>query len=288
METTFFIASKPLQVVNSMNIPCNGSKKLLLCDGFSNCNQLLTKLQQQKYFDEIVLVNGPLDALKYCFLHKEDIKTIYTPSDYGLQIGFWLHILRNKQIMVYEEGLGNYEPDFAVKHRLTRYIHILLSFKLDIDMYFGASPYIDGVILYKPDYFKMKYPKFNKPIMHFKYNFSELLQKDLIKEIFRYNPPRDIINKDVLLYLSTWKINENIEKYVSEYNDYVKIIKPHPHIKNIGKYIFFDIVINDNILAEIVISELLKTTRNLVIIHENSTAVLNYKNTDKLSLINIV
>lgn len=290
MKCSFFLASKPLQIVNSLNLQCEGRKVLYVLNAFSDCESLVNRLETVHHFAEVRIVDSIDDAYRWCVNNVELIENFFIPSDYGIHIGYWLRKLRMKKIWVYEEGLGNYEPDFAEKYRFTRLAHILLSRNKDIDMYYGASPFVNGVVLYDAERFRNRFPNYKKGVLEFIKPFLEHINSEVVRSIFPFEVNEKWSGEKVLLYLTTWKVNPKIKQIVSYYPQHFTICKPHPHIKNtteIKELSIFNQIFTDNILAELLISALIEKCSELVIVHENSTAVQWFTPNDRLKFIDL-
>lgn len=100
----------------------------------------------------------------------------------------------------------------------------------------GCSKYTKGIYLYDISLHQKNIPHCLKERHTFLYQFREYLNIFKDKAIFLPanfgNIMKMIRGNNVLIYLTSWNIAPEIEKILNNYPDYIKVLKPHPHLLN--------------------------------------------------------
>lgn len=87
----------------------------------------------------------------------------------------------------------------------------------------------------------------------------------------------------------SWHFDNEVESILSEYTDYVKILKPHPHIRlNVETNTNFDYILSGSLIIEFLISELEKSDVETVVIHHNSSAMMYFNDAKNIKSINLI
>lgn len=288
-----FIISKPIQYFNATNIAVGGKKTLLIVDNFKNAKEIFLELNESSaYWDRMYFFKVWSHAYNWVVKHKFKIDNIFIDSDYGWTKYKYLRKFNNMKIYVYEEGIGSYRKCLSEKNILGSIKKALYEIVYNNKVYLGGSKYAEGIYLYDKDRFLKDIPNYKKEIFQFNNTFYTHLKVFKDRKVFLDCHTIDIIkklkNKKVLLYLTSWKYDNKIDDIIKEYNDYYKIIKFHPHIKETIHYSNnFDFLMRGNNLIELVIIELLENCEEVVIFHHGTSAIMYFNDRQKLKTIKI-
>ncbi|MGY0408605.1 MAG: hypothetical protein ACWIPJ_09690 [Polaribacter sp.] len=298
VKESVYIITKPLQYINSTNIKNNSNKTCVLVNSFSNSKKLFDGINKySNFWKEIILVESRKESLMFVLKNKSRFDKIYIDSDMGILIRMFLIILYPLEVIVYEEGVGNYRSKLRGSQQGAKKI---LSFfdRCTGKDYLGGSYRTSKIYLYHPHaFFKLVDNRPNKKIETFRKDFSShLLSLEEIVNLFSRKIISLVKGKDVLLYLMTGnpldptarKIDESYKSFLEEYKELYKILKPHPEVKgDIGIENEFDFTIENEVPAELLIASILKEANSLLILHHGDTTLLNLKNLNKIKEINI-
>lgn len=298
MNKSVFIVSKPLQYFNASNIDDANYKVLLIVDGFSDSVIFYENVKaESKLWQEVYYFSDHYSAIKWC--STGNFEKLYLDSDYGFHLSRYLRTIQS-QIYVYEEGVGSYQAELRRKisnnlnkrskiHLLKDQVLLMLQKLQGNADYHGGFNKTKGIYLYNPDLHRQNVPQFKKKRLSFKNAFREHLSQFPDKKIIdgdRKLLISSLVGKKVLLYLSMWFIDEETISTFDAYDNTVKILKPHPHLKwnadsqNIKCK--FDEIINGGSMAEFLINDLLTVVDQLIVVHHGSSALEYFKNEPKL------
>ncbi|WP_217602699.1 alpha-2,8-polysialyltransferase family protein [Chitinophaga sp. GbtcB8] len=231
----------------------------------------------------VLFVKTRLQVLLIC-LFKYRPARLYYYLDWLLVPALMLYFIPCKNIYIYEEGIGSYRTDiFKNLARYKRKIRELFG----VYEYPGFHPRVKGMYVYCKEYYLKKLAPYSKHktlnAFSFNMSFPNMLEnnKELAKELFQFNIQRafpHLKNKRLVLYITSWPLNESFFDVVNlEEYDYC-IIKPHPHITDVDSFNKWKndctIIINSIILSEFLIKQLLDENNTLDIYHCSSTALL--------------
>jgi gamma-glutamylcyclotransferase (GGCT)/AIG2-like uncharacterized protein YtfP len=183
-------------------------------------------------------------------------------------------MLSKIKIYTYEEGYGSYRfirNNKSIKDKIKSKIYSALG----CENWIGGNIYTTGSFLYYPNTFK-KLISVKKELYSFKNNFiSHLSGLVEINQYYNSNSFEHYRNKKVIVYLTSWKINPNINTILISHQDFIKVLKPHPHIKEQVEFEnIYDYKISNSLPAEYLLSILYNLCKELVIVHENSSALI--------------
>ena len=285
---SIFLVTKPIQYFNVTNIEDNNRKICIIINLFYNAERIYEEIKSKSdYWDEVYFFYFWKDAFKYIESNKMNVSNLYLDSDFGFQKNMHLRRLRSMNIFVYEEGVGSYKPYFR-KRTVINYVINSLSRLCGFQNYLGGSKYTKGIYLYDISLHQKNSPHCLKERHTFLYQFREYLNifkdKAIVLPSNFGNIMKMIRGNKVLIYLTSWNIAPEIEKILNNYPDYIKVLKPHPHLLNkIEKQSsMFDIVLPGNTLIEFFIDEALKHGCDLLIIHHGSSALMYFKNEEHI------
>lgn len=276
MNRIYVLFSKPLQFLNAFNIPeVDENATFLMTNSFFGAKELYTNLSNINI--NCILFEKPNEPYKWLSQNSKNGDVLYINSDYGVIQTLWLFPLRNRKIFVYEEGIGTYRMDLNQNSSFIKTLIKSLGFK----SYFGGGIFTSGIYVYdKYRYLKSK-KSYNKLVLAFDKEFHDHLKTFRYKSfIYQMDSAfyEKINSKKILVYLTSWKINKQALDIINQYDSYYKIIKFHPHVnKTENKLVSnFDFVVEGNIMVEYLILELLNISNNIIIIHENSSAMMHF------------
>ena len=294
MNENVFICTKPLQYFNIKNIPyskyfnANDKKILIVADEFYRSEDFYKEIKKvDKDWDKVIFRRNYNHALLYLWSHYS-VSNVFLSSDIGLFVSLTCS-LRSFNVYTYEEGVDTY----SVNRTLTGSSSLLKLFRtcLGNGLYMNDSKWLNGCFLYSPELFVRFRPQTAIRLYKMERSFSEHMYKmrDFFKGLYDdsvISPINDIKKSSVLLYISNWEIDNRIVCEISNvkrHYDYV-LIKLHPNIKKKIEILRDNnvIYVNNQMMAEFLITLLLSNENQITIFHNNSTAVLYYQNDVKL------
>jgi hypothetical protein len=290
MKKSAYIITKPLQYINATNIPDDSIKDCLLINNFQNTEGFSENIKKySSRWNKVIVFKNRFVALLFILFKRNKYEKLFIDSDFGTLNRIILLFLYSISVYVYEEGFGNYRKTIrtrkTLRDRLLGKIDNFLGSK-----HIGSFYLTKGIYLYNHNAFlNLVSPINRKQLLQFKSNFQQhLTSLPEISILFPTHILKKIKEKDVLLYLTSWEVNQKYLEIIQNYPKHIKILKPHPHIKNkTGIERYFDITITNSLPAEILIAEIANNSNSLLIIHQGSSALLYIKNSEKIKEINI-
>ena len=277
MTKSYYLVSKPLQYFNVTNIADGVAHKVcLIVDVFFKAEEFFNNIKNQHYWNRVLFFSNSYEAYQWLKNTVSDKDYLYIDSDYGLKKTIWLSRINSKNIYVYEEGTGSYRNDL-IKISHTNYLLTSFLKFLGIKEHMGGGRYTKGIIIYDVEKHKKLIPEYNKIRKSFKSGFMQHVP--LIKHHFSSQMEKNreimegISSKNVILYLTSWQYNANVDTLLSQYPDYIKILKPHPHIKTKYTQTNFDYILSNDVLVEIFIINAIEVCKEILVFHENSGAM---------------
>lgn len=292
------VCTKPLQWFNALNIefPEQHERVLVVVNSFKDAVLFYERVKMyDDTWSEVVLAASREDSYTQVkkLAEKYTIQGLYTDCDYG-SIGGEYAKLPIRELYVIEEGHGPY-VDRVKKGTLKRLVFKLMGW----GTFLGGNSRTRAIYLYNTHYYRHVHKHYQKEVRRFKTDFFSALaaRRDLLEKVFGLELPAGLEGgKKVAFYLTTYSINADVIKYLSENIDQFDniIIKIHPHLAN-NNFNIADhtdkipaekvTVIANSILAEVIISRLVEGNE-LTILHENSTTCL-YVDEKSMKVINM-
>jgi hypothetical protein len=288
MNKSAYLITKPIQYVNATNIPDKNKKDCYIVDNFIDSRNFYLKVKEfSNIWDNVYFINSRDEFYKLIVRSKYLYNKVYLDSDQGFKALIFSLLIQPINIYTYEEGYGSYL--YLRNPKKIKDLAKIKIYKL-IGCYnwFGGNFYTKAHYVYKPLIHKILIPENAKPVLKLDSNIIE--KSYALPEI--YNQLNELkldkfTNKNVILYLTSWELNEKVYEVIETYSNFITLIKPHPHIscdeKKISK---FDYILNTNLPAELVIDKLQTFCTKLIIVHENSSALLYFTHA-KFNVINI-
>ena len=291
MSKSYYIVSKPLQYFNAINIRDDlASKICLIVDNFYEAETFFNNIKNNRLWSDVIFFASAFDAYKWLKDRVNFGDNLFVDSDHGFRKTIWLSRIKSRNIYVYEEGIGSYRNDLiksGYRNKLFKFFLKLFGFK----EYMGGGAFTKGIIIYDIESHKKLVNSFNKVRIQFKLSFHEHLLSDLVNSDFDLGNTELILErlsrKKVLMYLTDFEYNDKADLIHVQYSDYVKILKPHPNIKNILDKDQYDIILDNSVLIELFIVKVVEEASELIVVHENSSSANYLKNIDKITFINI-
>ena len=292
MIRSYYIVSKPLQYLNVINIDDEVVRKTcLIVDNFYQAEVFFEKIKNQNYWSKVLFFVNAIDAYKWLKKKVNFKDYLFIDSDYGLQKMIWLSKIKSSNIYVYEEGRGSYRNDLIKSGPQNNLIKFFLKL-LGLKEYMGGGHYTKGIIIYNIEKHRKSIRNFRNERFQFKLSFLDHILTVHVKKSFNINSTQPILqkltNKKVFLYLTDFKYNYKINFLLTKYSDYTKILKPHPNQKDKVDNNKFNFIIENSILIELFIIESLKIADELVVVHENSSAIEYFREVKNLTLIDLL
>lgn len=280
INKSMYVVSKPLQYINATNIPDENVKDCLIVNAFSGADYFYSRVSNDScYWDKVFYVSDVNEMIKFLMAHKKEYLKLYIFSDQSLKLFLFLRRMAPMEIYTYEEGFGSYR-----KLRDTRFVFErlkVLVFKImGTDNWFGSSYFIKGIYLYHPNVFNKLIPENKKSVYPFKKTLGQrMFELEELKYLYRSIDLNEFEGKNVLVYLSSWGLNEKVNSILEEHQQYVKVLKLHPHIKtNLNMNNNFDYVLDNILPSEIFLNLVSKCCRKLLVIHDNTSSLIYLDN----------
>jgi hypothetical protein len=273
-----FVCSKPLQLLNILNIIQNNNSyqsKLIIVEKFKTKSfQEAMEKNLKKFFSEVIFLeeyyNIPLEI-------NFSVDRLFIDSDFGAN-KYIIEKIKASKNLVYEEGYGIY------RHNYIDSIILKIKYRLkNLSTYIGNCNITDKVIVYRPDVYTLSHKlKSDKKVSSFNISFYENLvfNFDLFREIFNYTGLVENMKGKILLIAETWGFDEfNIVFSQKDLNSYDHIfVKSHPNNYENIKYEFLSSIehtrIDNPIPIEFIIYELYNMNIETTLIHAGSSSIL--------------
>ena len=281
-KSDLYICSKPLQYFNLSNIPLNSetSNKILIIVGhFSNSREFADGVRQLDHnWDKVLYCRNDFFALIYVLFLK--INNLYINYDISIILSILYHIKR-MNIYTYEEGIGSYSS--IQRWHQGSFISWIRN-NLGVGQINNSSKFIKGVFLYNPDIFYSLRTDSTFNVFKLSHDFCyslsekggifETIYERVIKKF------RNIIDSNVLIYITSWSINEKIMSDIETNKDRFDhvFIKLHPNI--VTNSLFFPEycdVISCPILVEYLLNILINNNNIVTVYHESSTSMVYFE-----------
>lgn len=285
-----FVITKPLQLIVSLAILAGTRSarrtELYVIDSFAGAREIC---------DRLLRINGGA-KISFFLSHAEAYKAvevggfdeIFIDSDVGWKNFYRLRRLKcsfkKTKINVYEEGVGSYRDDLYSPLRQT------IFGLLGVAWHFGGCRYTDNIYLFESDRYVKKFPKAREKSVQISESFISFLRANLDELKFIFNGGR-VADKcighsfdECTVYLTDWKLREAGISYLYSSHG-LKIIKPHPHIKDIP--VPADCLVADAwIPAEILLFELLERFKKITVLHHGSSSA-HYLHAERIQFVQI-
>ena len=287
MSNNIFICSKPLQLLNVLNIV-----QSTLISGFNGYLFIVENFEinqiskdkiihyYSKLFKKIIFVKTQDEVFDYIDCN---IRTLVTYSDVGKGQRVFIERFSSLKVVIYEEGYAIYHPTF-VYSRLARFKYYIKGYA----PFIGASPLTHEVITYNPKIYYRSHGRYScDSIIEFKSTFLGALirNQNEFYDIFNYvDHSLPGVNNVLLLLLGE---SDNIEKFfkqaLQKMDQYdLVVVKEHPsHCYN-GNYLDSDKSVNilyleSNIPIEYFIYNFSLNNIAVDMYHESSTTAMYMK-----------
>ncbi len=280
-KSSVFIVTRPIQYINVLNIPrvndSNRVRVLILVNSFNGYEDII-KHSQDAFWFKIIVASSVYKAIDWVIKSQSSIDSLYLFSDYGIRIHLKLNRLHNVSIFLYEEGVATYNRSFSSGFGIRSLLFKICDRSLFSGCYIGNYPNLKGIYVYNVKLFRQLKPFCSHPVYTFEKNFFENIRTNERIAFLVYKENIDYLTgKNVLLYLSDWNYDSKIIDICLQYHDYIKILKPHPHLNSDDKFDnLFDIKIDSKFIAETLIVTILQKAKSLIVVHNNSSVILHF------------
>ncbi|MEL7588470.1 MAG: hypothetical protein AAGU19_17300 [Prolixibacteraceae bacterium] len=269
-----YLITKPLQYVNATNIPDERPKDCLIIKSFAGAETFVRNVSAYSiHWDKVFSFESRSEAFEFIVLNKNKYNRIFLDSDIGLF--YHLSQFSGIDIFTYEEGIGSYRKIRDTTKLIEKLKAVIWSI-LGFNNWIGGNKFTKGIYLYNPAVFRQLIPNEKKPV--YKLNNSFHSSALHLKELSYLHENIDFgryKNENLLVYLSSWEISESILSKLESFPTHIKILKPHPNTLTKTRLTsHFDEVITSAIPVEIFLIKVSKYCNQLVIVHENSSALL--------------
>lgn len=283
-----FVVTKPLQYLNVLNIISERQKVILVLDAFINSKDFFFKIENNNSnWSQLFYFDTMENLFRWLIKNKKQLHTLFIDSDLNYRTEF--SKLKKLNITVYEEGLGTYRKRQVIPRRkFIGGIYLKLLSLIGYKNKRGGGKYTRNIIVYHPSFYKSYHSDNTKTIFSFKKPFLEHLEQSVNINVFSHNIDlKSCKGKKVLIYISSWEIDEEELNYVKSISCDIKILKPHPHIKEDTVNDFFDLIFHGQIPVEFLIYELVKLSKKLIIVSKYSTSTIYFHNYSNVEIINL-
>ncbi len=279
-----FLVTRPIQYINVLNLPVKiEGDILLLVNSFEGWKDICELAENDhKRWKKVVCLSTHKEVIRWILKNRKDTTNFYTYSDNGISWHVLFFVLRKIKFHVYEEGWATYS------HYPRNLIKIVLSLNLNAGTFLGGSRFVKSIYIYNRWLHKALFPGNRKTLIEFRKPMIQFLLETPFSDKFVYSGIDEFKGKNVLLYITNWNYNIIIDQILLEYDDFIKVIKPHPRYKrNNSNDSKFDHIIDGQYIAEIIIAQLISHANKLVIVHECSTAMLYFAHQSNVIEINL-
>ena len=260
-------------------------------DCFYQAEDFYKNIKNQKHWSKTLFVSNSYDAYRWLKNQVKPKDYLFIDSDYGLRKSLWLSSIKSRNIYVYEEGIAIYWNDLLKTGPQNHLIQFFLKL-LGVKEYLGGGIYTKGIIIYDIEKHKRLIREFRKERIQFKRSFLEHLTAYQIDNNFNLGNTKIIIDriktKKVFIYIIGFDYDAEVDLMLEEYPDYVKILKPHPNQKESVNKSQYDFIIDNDVLVELFIIESLKVFDEIIVVHQDSSALEYFNKIENLTSINIM
>ena len=291
---SLFVVTKPLQYFNATNIRDDNRRICLIVDLFNDARSLFVRLNEvdPDIWFKVLFFENVSHAYRWLIKNRDTIVNLYIDSDYGFSKYFYLHKLSKLNIYVYEEGMGTYRSFLRDKTLFNHFIGFIYNI-LGHENYLGGSKYTKGIFLYDINRHRNLIPECKKELRPFERSFTEHIALFSRKDLFLDKNINDVLKdakgKKVILYLTSWVYHKDVDELLSGYPGYIKMLKPHPHLKIdfTNREAQYDHVIIGSIMVELFIYQLLKEVEELIVVNRNSSSLMYFEGYERLTSLQI-
>lgn len=277
-----YLVTRPIQYINVLNLPFDISGSTLIIQNSFTLVDKINKLalRDTKRWSTVIRLNTNNEIFKWLFHNRKRITRLTSYTDIGIRWYLLFEILRKDvEINIYEEGLATYNK--SELKGIKWVLYSLLNKRMTKSLYIGANHKIKNLFVYDVQLHNKLIPECAKKMKNLSFPLIELMKREKLTDL-QYSENGRFRDKKILLFVTNWEYNKAVESYLNEYEDYIKIIKPHPKLKlNQKQTNLFDFCIKAEFVSEIVIAELLNEAYSLIVIHEGTTSMLHFKCNEK-------
>lgn len=273
-----FLITRPIQYLNAINIPrADASRTLLIVDSFNGARHLqeTASLPNSKWTD-VQIFESTQEAFNWVRRNKNAFTDFFTFSDFGLRLCLMLGRLKPLRIHIYEEGASSYIRDNFRPGSIRFFSSFFSSGEIKLFRHMGQCRFVDTIFVNHVELYRKLFPDCQKAVSGFSVPLLEHLIANYSDSAIVSKLPENMDQRDAILYLSDWTVNQSAFDVLAAHPSFLKVAKFHP--AHSGSETFegkFDLIVEPATLAEIIIAELAKSCRLLIIVHECSSAVLN-------------
>jgi hypothetical protein len=277
--------TKPVQYINARNAvqstKRNSNKKLLIIlDHFFNAEKFFLKIQEHdQLWNRVIFSASRLKALLSTL--NLSVDTIFTNSDISKDAFIFKLFHPTSELILYEEGWGNYICDALFDRKLSKKALYDLLF---LNRQYGASKFTSKIYLHYPqlcmDNIRNKVFKFENDLFTYLRKESDLFCKIFNNSIYKFEP-----NEKVAFILASKRWSTKFEGI--DYTSFDRVyVKPHPHTldfnTNFVEMNDFKMLGND-IFVELLIA---KNDLDATVYHDNSMVGV-YAKSDYVKVFNV-
>lgn len=289
MKKSAVIITKPLQYINASNIYNEKRKDLFVVSWFVNYEWFVeTIARTDSTWDTVHVFTTRNQALRYILKHKKAYDDIFVDTDFGIGISLLFFLLMPVNINVYEEGWATYHYINPKMSAMKTWKWLLCRLFFHYNNYIGGGYFTRSIYVYDPNKYLSNINNSRQEIISFSKGFYDhildmkdfcnIYSKRLVTDTFK--------DANVILFLGSWPEThyDYFTGILNENPGYKSIIKNHPHYVQDNQVNNFhtDLVVDADIPAEIVIIQLLRIVKHLVVVHEHSSALM-YIKSDKIA-----
>lgn len=274
----YMIASCCFSAMDHKNI------NLIVMDSFLGASQTVNNILKLNRFNKVFFCRGRLSSffLASFFARSNDL---LIDSDVGFRIYFYLLFYKvfnlRANIWVYEEGVGTYIYDLEkYTWRGTKLGKIKKNIAniIGVASQFGNSVFTSGIYLYNRDYIvnnkKNKVFEIKLTLMNYINSNIDELERLFALEGYLTLP----YHSKAVIYLSNHEISPSIDRTLCEFSNYLKLCKPHPHLKRDVNLVCFDFFLEGGVPVELYLARAIEIYDEIVVLHHGSSTKDYYFN----------
>lgn len=285
-----FVVTKPIQMLNALNIK-DESNKFIFVTPFANRDSFVGNARKAYPNIQFIKRKSKISCILSILLKQNTISRVYLDSDFGLKIRFLLLFLVVPSYYIFEEGYASY-CHLRYPSNVTDKILLILQKILRINNYIGSGIHCGGLFIYDKSYYKTMLPESSIRLLDFDMDYLSYIQQSPL--LFNY---KDNLNlslfrcRNVVIYLTSWEVDHSISQILqkADYKDYIKVLKPHPHIVSNSSYntIEHDVLLSPEVIFEYFLINVLDEANMVVVYHHGSFALHYFNNYPNLKAITI-
>lgn len=275
-----YVVTKPIQLLNSLNIKDDNNKTIYVTP-FANRYSFVENARKAYPTIKFVEHKSKTICILTILLKQYNIVRVYLDSDFGLLVRFMLFFLVIPKYYIFEEGYASYSH-LRYPSNMKDKVFLFIQKYLRIKNYIGSGIHCGGLYLYDKPYYKTMLPESSIKLLDFEMDYLSYIKQSPLLSIYNEKVEMQMFeHRNVIIYLTSWDVDNRINQILQKtiYKDYLKVLKPHPHIMENSLYtsIVHDVLLSPEVIFEYFLINILDKA-NMVIVYHHGSFALHYFN----------